>query len=1514
MRSIHGGLAVVCTVSLGFGAIRVPQDPAVLPLVEVEAPTKTSAEPGPTIDFFKHVRPILAQHCFQCHGPDAGTRKGDLRLDVRADAFADRDGTFVIKPGDATASVLIERIKTSDPRDLMPPPKTGDSLTAKQIEILELWIQQGATWTEHWSFQAPTRADAPTVSDSSWVKDPLDAYVLAKIEAAGMRPEGEAARESWLRRASFDLTGLAPTLAELDAFVKDHSPDAFEKQVDRLLASPRYGERQASDWLDLARYADTGGYQRDESRNNWKWRDWVVDAFNANMPYDQFGIEQLAGDLLPSPTLSQRVATGFNRNHPTNSEAGEEEDEYRSAYVIDRVNTTSTVFMALTLGCAQCHDHKYDPLSQREFYSFYSLFNNVKERDSDGFGGGNPRPTMPVPNADQAPRLADLDQKILDIEKRLDQEDPLTDADQKEWEQRMRGFLGEPVAWTTFEPAGLISRNGSLLKRLDDGSILASGPTPVKDVYDIVLAPGKKRLTGLKLEVLPDPSQPNGASGRASDGRFILSRLEVRNSTLSDSSDPPLVYITKAEADLNQKTDFESLEATFDDGGPGAIEGSIAVEAAKEGADGEFGGMRGGGGWSIAGEARKEAHEAILLPIEPLETNEASVIRVTMHFQSSQKFKSLIGRFRLSYTEDDRIRTLMLPVAPKQWASLGPFPAADAASAYATAFLPEKELATGIDRTNKYEKPVVAKTEGDAAKPGEAGKTENKGGASSDGTAKPEKSAKAEKSNATADESPKSEKPADRADAKKRAQNADPSEPTTEAKPIEAQPTDGGAKPEGAPKPDAKERGAKEQGAKSAEALTKAKVAEDGKQGESKPDAKPSEGAKPAEGKEGEEKKKPEKLAWTDRSTWKDGERQRLEGENSAIYLTRKIVCTAPRTVALRLDGPEGVKVWLNGEEVYAKAPVAKIEPEKKPEGDAPEFDFAAFARGSNDSAGAKLKLGLRAGENELVVKAIVGAAPKPSGRSAGGAGGGGGGGGFGSRGGGSGGSFTFTLTPEGEDALTYEVAMALRAEFASAAPSALVDPNPPLPVAAPADPAAGAARSSANAGEATKLSGPNAGEEGVALAAGSKEPAVEQGSATPTSEEKVAAAAKVEEARVNARKRVVRDFYRRKVSTIGRVLAEELDRLKTERSDLKKQMPESMVMAEMEKPRPAYVFTRGHYKNKGDAVEPGTPSVLPAFPSGAPKNRLGLAQWLFSKEHPLTARVTVNRIWQQYFGTGIVKTAEDFGIRSELPSHPELLDYLALELIESGWDLKKLHKRIVLSATYRQAATISPEKLEKDPENRLLARGPRLRLTAEMIRDHALEVSALLVEKLGGKPVKPYQPEGLWSAITGGRDYKRDSDEGQYRRGLYVYWRRGVPYPSFITFDASKRETCTVTRPYTTTPLQALVMLNDPVYVEAARMFGQRMLKEGGKDDAKRLAFGFRLATSRAPTAEELAILSELLAKQREHWKADAEAVKKLLAVGDSKHDPKLDVVELAAWSQVGSALLNLDATIRRG
>jgi hypothetical protein len=1494
--------------------------------------TRVASTGSRTVSYLKEVRPILAQHCFQCHGPDEAARKGKLRLDLKDKAFAERNGKHVIAPGDLDGSLVWERMTIDDTGKRMPPPGKAEPLSEKQTATLKAWIEQGARWEDHWSFLPPTKPALPPVSDKAWVRDPLDAFVLARLDREQLKPEPEASRAAWLRRVSFDLTGLPPTPAEIDEFLKDKSSDAYEKQVDRLLASRRYGERQAQEWLDLARYADTSGYQNDLPRKVWKWREWVINAFNANMPFDQFTIEQLAGDLLPQATLSQKVATGFNRNHPTNSEAGEEEDEYRSAYVVDRVNTTATVFMGLTLACAQCHDHKYDPVTQRDYYSFYAFFNNVKERDSDF---GNPRPTIPVPNPDQQPRLADLKARIDALKQRLQRPDSLADAGQKEWEQKTLVRLGKPVAWTTTQPSGMVSRNGSLLKLLEDGSILSTGTAPVKDTYDIMVLPGKKHITALRLEVLPDDRQPGKGLGRASDGRFILSALEIRNSTLSEGADPPLVYVARAEADLNQKPKEDP--AAYDMM-PGTIESAIVAEPVGGDAGGGF-----GSGWSIVDDERRKPHEAIFLPLEPLDTNEASVIRFSLHHTASSKFKSLIGRFRISYTEEDRIRELLLPAQTKLWSSVGPFPAEDVTKAFTAAFEPEKDIKSEpLDLKASYKKIVLPP----AAQDGKGTNTPGSGPAANVG--KPAEAAATMPPSAKPEGEKSEEKPASQEAADK-----GPKKGTSEKE-----------------SPAAAKGGTEATKKDNAGAEAKKPAKEEAKPEAAKADSKEATDAKP--------KPKPEKITWAEQRKWRDGAATRLQGANAAYYLTRKVVSTRPRTVLVQIDGPAGFKMWLNGEVVQASAPQPPAAPPAPPKKDAakataadketdakadddkeepavPDFDtidLDAMMGRARSKTETKFRIGLRQGENEIVLKVVYGKGGRPEGRR------------FVvggdmadmAPGRPDGGAFTFNLTPEGDDVLTHEVAAALRLEALERAKSAVPAPiagAPPasVPNAAKttAVPSASVAVASAAPGArplprpaARETKGESSGPAGAApVEAAAPAAAASVAGAKPSGKEaedkKMSLVGEKsgplksyeEENKLSPSERrqlVLREYFRSHIDPVGRIIAEELAKLKDEEKQLKREIPETLVMEDLDKPRQAYIFKRGVYKNRGENVSATTPAVLPPLAPALPRNRLGLARWLVSGQHPLTARVLVNRLWKQYFGTGIVRTAEDFGIRATLPTHPELLDYLATELVDSKWDLKKLHKRIVLSATYRQAATTSKAKLERDPENLLLARGPRLRLTAEMVRDNALAVSGLLVEKIGGESVKPVQPRNAWKTVEGNpaSTYRRDRDEKQYRRALYVYWKRGSPYPSMLNFDAVKRDSCTVTRATTTTPLQALTLLNDPAYVECAKMLGQRMLKDQealgrGRDlkkpeeDAKRLAYGFRLCTSRSATAQETEILRKLLDDQRTHFKADAKAAKKLLGVGDAKIDEHIDPAEAAAWACVGNALLNLDATIHR-
>ena len=1148
----------------------------------------------------------------------------------------------------------------------------------------------------HWAFVKPVPTSPPRVGLEAWPRNAIDRFVLKRLEEAGLVPSPEAPRDLWVRRVTFDLTGLPPTPAELDAFLADASERARETVVDRLLASPRFGERQAQEWMDLGRYADTDGYLYDEERSAWKWREWVIEAINRNLPYDQFVVEQIAGDLLPGSTLSQKIATGFNRNHPVNSEGGEADDEYRSAYVIDRANTTATAFLGLTLACAQCHDHKFDPLTQRDYYRFYAFFNDVDENGRNSAV----RPTIPVPPKGEEAGFDELQARIKSLQQSLEGDDPAMDAAQAAWERKSLERVDPPIAWRTVEPSGMIAHRGSVLKQLPDGSVLATGEPPLRETYDLVLKPGRGKVAAVRLEVLPDDSRPDAGVGRGEGGRFIVTRLQLRVSTASDARDPPLVYVARAECDLNQEQpehpiQFQAL--------PGALDECIVTE------DGEStpGGTRQTlYGWGFVGAENRKPHEAILLPVEPLALNEVSLLSVRIE-QAGNPYRTSIGRFRISITEDERIRRVLLPVTPGLWSALGPFPAESPAKAWSTAFGPEAEAESGIDLARIW------------------------------------------------------------------------------------------------PRPGGELRGPRGGGA-----------------------------SRPASGLEDVEFSAPQirrprpssELAWEEKR-WRDGQSVELEpsGAAAAWFVTRKVESTAARSAVLRIDGGAAVQLWVNGKDAWARAPRAQG-PESRP-GPATSGLYAEDGAGARANPDREARIELREGTNEIVAKIVVrgrgqrrrgeGAGELDQGPPARGA------------------SLVFTLTPEGDDVLTHEVLVAIRAG----------------------------------------------------------------------------------EARTGRQRKLLRAFYRERIDAAGRKLAAELGDANRKSVLLRRGMPTAMVMKDRDEPREAHVFVRGDFRRKGERVEAGVPAVLPPMSRDLPKNRLGLAKWLVGPDNPLTARVFANRVWQQYFGNGLVKTSEDFGTRGDPPADPALLDWLAVRLVESGWDVKALHRLVALSAVYAQGSAVTAALREKDPSNRLFARASRQRLSAEMIRDQALFASGLLVEDLGGPSVRPFQPEGLLQEVAGARSpERRDHGPAQYRRGLYVHWKRALPYPSMTAFDAAKRDVCTARRAPTTTPLQALVLLNDPVYVEAARVLAQRMMREGGATDAARIAFGFRWCTSRLPGEREAAVLAGLLAaERREYASADGRAAK-LLAVGDSRPDPTLDQADLAAWTMVASALLNLDEAIHRG
>lgn len=972
-------------------------------------------------DYNFDVRPILSDNCFACHGPDRENQKGGLRLDLRDAATQPaKSGETAIVPGIPDASTLISRILSTDAEEVMPPPKSHKKLSKRQIEILRQWIASGADYQPHWAFIPPQQISPPHIPAQLTTPNPIDAFIRHRLLSVGLSPSPEAPRHILLRRAALDLTGLPPSPDDVAAFNADQRPDAFERAVDRLLASPHFGERMAVDWLDAARFADSNGYQVDRDRELWPWRDWVIRAFNENMPFDQFTIEQLAGDLLPNSSLNQRIATGFHRNHMLNEEGGVLADEFLAEYTADRVETTAAVWLGQTFNCARCHDHKYDPFTQKDFYSLKAFFHNVPENGVGQYGSNirvNAPPFVRLPSPNLEAKLADLRAAAKAVADQIATLKTRAAADSVTWADRL---IDKTVSWVTL------------------------GQTRDSKAEPHVVAPDKP--TSLRVTVPVPLAQP-----------------------------PTTAFLVELSA--------PEQSGTLD-------------------------------------------HLAV----------------------------------RLLHREKAGAKPTPLPL--KGAATPESLPAAESAKAASTA--PGSRL------------PLVLKP------------------------------------NSTLRLAFEPESPLDPAKAG-----------TVELEIIVTKPS-------------------------------------------------------------------------------------------AVINVTTSASTADPEL----LVGPEIV--------VAAKVPVRQRTPK----------------------------------DRQLLETAFLSRLPENK-----------------------------TLTLEAEQ-------------------------------------------------------------------------------------------------------------------------------LRKQINDTELEIPTSLVMEEMKQPRATHVLLRGAYDRKGEQVTAATPSVLPPLPDDAPKNRLGLARWLVDPKNPLTARVTVNRLWQMLFGTGLVKSSEDFGAQGDLPSHPKLLDWLATDFMQSGWNVKRLLRQIVTSATYRQSSVVTPESLDKDPENRLLSRAPRVRLAAEAIRDQALSASGLLVRTLGGPSVKPYHPAGLYEQVTAGNGYNKyipGKGADLYRRTLYTYWKRSVPHPAMLVFDAPFRETCTLRRPRTNTPLQALNLMNDPTYVEAARFIGQRMLRDGGPTPALRITHAFNLLLAREPSAAEQGLLVQSLERYLATFSADPAAAKALLEVGDTKPDPEINPIQLAAYTTLANTLLNLDETITR-
>lgn len=999
------------------------------------------------IRFNRDIRPILSNHCFKCHGPDSAQRKGGLRLDDRDKALLPAEsGDVALVPGQPDASELVRRVLSDDPNEVMPPPAANKQLTAVQKDLLKRWVAEGAAYELHWAFTPPQRPELPAVKQEAWVRNAIDRFVLARLEREAIAPAPEAEKTTLFRRLSLDLTGLPPRSADVDAFVREMTAaegqggavadGVYAGWVNKLLASPHFGERMAVDWLDAARFADSNGYQVDRDREMYPWRDWVIEAFNSNKPFDQFTVEQIAGDLLPGATLSQKIATGFHRNHMLNEEGGIIPEEFLAEYCADRVETTATVWLGQTFNCARCHDHKFDPFTQRDFYGLYAFFHNVNEKGIGNYGANirrNAPPQVKLPAPELESRIAALQGELTGAQNRAAELVATLAAGQGAWEDTLRSM---PLPWSAAE---IVSAS------LD-----------------------KNPLTlGEDKHLLPIPSLEAGT-------HLVLVELRL-----------PLPKVT-----------------------------------------------------------------ALNLASRPLLTAGAE--------QPSPDLQ--LTQWRVGRGEDLELQKPLVLRA-----------------AEADGTLPAAEVVKGLDEQGKMAALIAGKAANAAAV-------------------------------------------------------------------VEFEPAVSGGE----------------------SLLLRLKF---------------------------------------------------------ALRVTEK---TVPR-----------------------------------------EFQVSAIDADSN-----------------------------------------------------------------------------------LLAPSAVL-----------------------------------------------------------------AVVRKEAKDRTPVEQKLLTDFRASK-NAEHRALTERVAALTKQIDETDLLIPTTLVMEELPAPRATHIMIRGAYNKLGEVVTADTPKLFAPLPAELPKNRLGLARWLVDPANPLPARVTVNRYWQSLFGMGLVRTAEDFGTQGEAPSHPELLDWLATEFIRTGWDVKGMLRLIVSSATYRQSSRLTPALRERDPDNRLLARGPRFRLQGEFLRDQALAASGLLVEKIGGPSVKPYHPPGLYEQITAGNgtnSYVEGKGEDLYRRSMYTYWKRSVPHPMLLAFDASFREACTVRRPRTNTPLQALNLMNDPTYVESARRLAERMLREGGETTESRVAWAFRQVLARPPRATESAILVRAYDRALASYQADAAGAAELIKVGATPPVAGSDPARLAAWTTIATTILNLDETVTK-
>jgi len=1047
MRPLHNSVRLaIATLLRGWVRLIVvnhpalhvpPRMPAMLRLACCLVPVVAFAADAPIpdrVEFNRDVRPILSDTCFACHGPDKNKREADLRLDEAAGYLGTADRTAVVTPRSPEKSELFQRVTSTDPDLQMPPASTGKKLSARDIAVIKKWIEQGAEYQGHWAYIVPQRPAVPTVQNQAATRNEIDRFVLAKLESAGLKPSSEADRVTLCRRLYFDLTGLPPKPEDVDAFVNDTRPDAYEQLVEKLLQSPHYGERMAVYWLDLVRFADTAGYHSDNPRDIAPFRDYVIRSFQENLPFDRFTIEQLAGDLLPNPTLWQKVGSGYNRLLQTTEEGGAQPKEYRAKYASDRVRNVAAVWLGATMMCSECHDHKYDPYTMRDFYSMAAFFADVQETDV-----GRREPGMLVPSPEQEAKLKEFDAEIAAARKSLHEAVQALAHDNSDW----KAELTANDAWQPLAPVDVKVLGESKLEQQEDGSLKSEGQPAAKETYTLTFETPQRNITGLRLEALADDALPAKGPGTASNGNFVLTEIKV--AALVDGKEQP-VKLTRAVADHSQS--------------------SFAIADAIDGKNDT--------GWAVLPQTG-QPHEAVF-ELEPGRVApDSSRFVVRLEFQSKHAQHNL-GRFRLSASTEQSPASRWVSPTIRNILTVAPAQRTAEQSAVLAAFL--------------------------------------------------------------RDQSP------------------------------------------------------------------------------------------------------------------------RFQSQRDAVQAVQK-----------RKD------------------------------------------------------------------------------------------------------QFTATI-------------------------------------------------------------------------------------------------------------------------------------------------PRSLITTAAA-PRTVRILPRGNWlDDSGEVMEPAVPAFLGKVNvDNRRPNRLDLANWLVAPDNPLTARVMVNRLWKLFYGTGLSKTVEDIGSQGEWPTHPELLDWLAVEFRESGWDVKHMVRLMVLSNTYRQSSKQSREARTIDPFNRLLSAQNRFRLDAEFLRDNALSIAGLLSPRVGGESVQPYQPDGYWDYLNfPKRTYVHDKGERLYRRGMYTWWQRSFLHPEMLIFDAPSREECTADRPRSNTPQQALALLNDPTYVEAARVFATKIITDGGSTDEARLQWAYRRAVSRPPRAEELPILVSVLQKHRRQYAADRNAAEALLkSSGETPLPQDIDAVELAAWTSVSRVLLNLHETVTR-